>query len=151
MNSIIDEENVIKLMILEQEKSLDPKTQVGCVITNKKLQPLGFGHNRPPINWNSEIIFNWKEKHPYVIHAELSAISDAFSRGITKCELEKSSIMWVTLHPCNNCVKLAMEFGINEIRYFDNKHKEKKYTIDAIKLYNSCNDIILKKYHQKTD
>ena len=99
------------------KESKDPSTQVGACILSKDGRVISTGFNHNPINWDVNN-FPWRNdistigeentKYPYIIHAELDAIS--------KCnnlkELKDSTI-YVTLFPCVQCVKTLISFGIS--------------------------------------
>lgn len=61
--------------------------------------------------------FNRDDHHKfsenYEIHAETNAIAFAAENGISI----KDSIMYSTLHPCNNCLKMICNSGIKKIFY----------------------------------
>ena len=63
--------------------------------------------------------FNRNEHHKFSenfeIHAETNAIIFAAENGISI----KDSIMYSTLHPCNNCLKMICNSGIKKIIYDD--------------------------------
>src|SRR5690606_6762668 len=70
--------------------------------------------------------FNWSKegefcdtKYPYVVHAEANAILNATS------DLS-NSILYVTLFPCNECMKLIVQSGIKEIVYMSDKDNGKE-------------------------
>ena len=100
------------------KKSLDPSTQVGaCIVKNGVI--ISVGYNRPPKKWDKDK-FPWgrdvekngreNTKYPYIIHAEMDAIS--------KCKVfVPGSTLYVTLFPCSECAKLISAFDIKEVVY----------------------------------
>ena len=56
-------------------------------------------------------------KYAYVVHAELNAILNA-TTPLKGCSL------YVTLYPCNECVKSIIQSGIAEIIFEDNSGRE---------------------------
>jgi dCMP deaminase len=118
-------------------RSKDPKTQVGACIVNHDKRIVGIGYNGMPqgcddhsFPWNSEGDF-LDTKYPFVVHAEANAILNATQN------LNGSSI-YVTLFPCNECTKLIVQSGIQEIVYESNKYQESKEHQAAIKMLKAA-------------
>ena len=109
--------------------------KVGAVIV-KDGRILSTGINGTPAGYkNCEDIFNesnfQREKHhefseTFEIHAETNAILFAARNGIN---ISESSI-YITLHPCKNCLKMLINAGIKKIYY------NEEYD-----LFNDCSDI----------
>ena len=101
-------------------QSLDPSTQVGAILIKDGVI-ISVGYNRPPEKWDKEK-FPWgrdiekvgreNTKYPYIIHAEL----DAISRCKTSVE---GATLYVTLFPCSECAKILSAFKIKEVVYKD--------------------------------
>ncbi len=119
-NTLKHELVAMKIALLSSLQSKDPSTQVGaCIEKNNKIVSTGFNHN--PFKWNSNE-FPWRNdisnigeentKYPYVIHAELDAISKCSDMSL----LDDSTI-YVTLFPCIQCAKLIVSFGIKKVVY----------------------------------
>ena len=111
----------MKIALICAKESKDPSTQVGACIVDEDERIISTGFNHNPINWDSSN-FPWRNdvekiglentKYPYVIHAELDAIS--------KCNDIKSlsnSTIYVTLFPCKECAKAIVSFGIKKVVY----------------------------------
>jgi dCMP deaminase len=118
-------------------RSKDPKTQVGACIVNHDRRIVGIGYNGMPqgcddhaFPWNSEGDF-LDTKYPFVVHAEANAILNATQN------LNGSSI-YVTLFPCNECTKLIIQSGIQEIVYESNKYQESKEHQAAIQMLKAA-------------
>jgi len=91
------------------KRSDDPKTKVGAVLVkNNSIIGTGF-------NYKLNIDFDWNDKHKYMIHAELAAIANA------NCSCKGADI-YITLSPCNECIKLLIAHGIKTIYYKDEYH-----------------------------
>ena len=121
-------------------RSKDPSTQVGACIINEEGRLLSAGYNGTPNQWADEI-FPWGKdaeeentKYPYVIHAEMNAISNF--HGL-KSDL-RNSTMYVTLFPCTNCAKLIIQMGITKVVYLTDDRKESLDNICAKRLLDSC-------------
>lgn len=104
------------------KRSADPKTQVGAVLVKDNLI-LGIGYNGAPKNFKLSFDWNTTEKYKYVIHAEMNAIANSRRSGI---DLYGSSL-YVTHSPCNECIKLIVQFGIKKV-YYKNKYKNFELT-----------------------
>ncbi len=119
-------------------RSKDPNTQVGACIVNAEFRIVGIGYNGMPkgaddslFPWGSEGSF-LDTKYPYVVHAEANAILNA-------TQSLKGSKVYVTLFPCNECTKLIIQSGINEIVYEDDKYQDTKEHQAAIKMLTAAN------------
>jgi dCMP deaminase len=106
---------------LSSLRSKDDSSQVGACIVNTKNRIVGIGDNGMPIGCEDDQ-FPWERegdfldtKYPYVVHAEPNAILNA------TVPLDHSKI-YVTLFPCNECVKLIIQSGIKEIIYLSDKY-----------------------------
>lgn len=119
-NTLKKELIAMKMALISSLESKDPSTQVGaCIEKNNKIISTGFNHN--PVGWDSSE-FPWgrdvktigeeNTKYPYVIHAELDAISKCSNRN----ELDGATI-YVTLFPCIQCAKTIVAFGIKKVIY----------------------------------
>ena len=110
---------------LSAKRSKDPNTQVGCCIVNNDKRIVAVGYNGLPRNCDdNDFPWNCREgalqdtKYAYVVHAELNAILNA-TTPLTGCTL------YVTLFPCNECMKAIIQAGIKEVVYEDNKYDGK--------------------------
>ena len=119
--------------------------KVGCLIV-KDGRIISTGYNGTSAGFtNCDDIFTLydskcdREKHhefseKFEIHAELNAILNAAKNGIAI----NNSILYCTLHPCYNCLKMICNSGINTIIYryeydkFENNEEIKK-------MLNLCN------------
>ncbi|WP_025724685.1 deoxycytidylate deaminase [Acholeplasma granularum] len=106
-------------------RSKDPNTQVGACIINQDKRIVAIGYNGLPIGMSDDE-FHWEKnqdysnsKYAYVVHAEANAILNATSNL-------KNSTLYVTLFPCNECMKLLVQAGIKEIVYMSDKDKGKE-------------------------
>lgn len=120
------DEYFMGIAILSSYRSKDPSTQVGACIVSRDNRILSIGYNGAP-NGFDDSDFPWdregeylETKYPFVCHAELNAISNF--RGNTK-DLEGAK-MYVTLFPCNECTKLIIQNGIEEVVYLSDKYKD---------------------------
>ena len=106
---------------LSSKRSKDPSRQVGaCIVDTKTNIITSVGYNGFPIGisdddlpWGKSAADANYTKYPYVCHAEMNAIVNNNSRDL------RGTAMYVTLFPCVNCIKLAIQSGIKEIIYKD--------------------------------
>ena len=118
------DEYFMGIALLSAMRSKDPSTQVGACIVNQFNKIVGIGYNGFPIGCDDDAL-PWGKtsdstndtKYPYVVHAEANAILNS-----TK-DLHGSRI-YVALFPCNECTKLIIQSGINEIIYLSDKYKD---------------------------
>ena len=112
------------------KESKDPSTQVGACITSSDDRVISTGFNHNPVEWNEDF-FPWgndaktigeeNTKYPYIIHAEV----DAISKCSNKNEI-KDGTLYVTLFPCINCAKQIILHEIKKVVY-----TEYRDTLDA--------------------
>lgn len=94
------------------QRSADPHTQVGAVLVKNNCV-IGVGYNGEPKGFHFDFDWNSPEKYPYVIHAEMNAISNANRNGVD-CN---GADIYLTLSPCHDCIKLLIQHGINNVYY----------------------------------
>lgn len=125
--------------------------QVGAVIV-KNDRIISMGYNGTPKGFkNCDEVFdkNNFERHEhhtwsniYEIHAEMNAILFSAKNGI---EINGCS-MYVTLKPCDQCLKNLIHSGISKIIYLD----EYDMSCENNELYNFIADRIeIEKFHYK--
>ena len=125
---------------LSAMRSKDPSTQVGACIVSKDNRILSIGYNGAPNGFHDDN-FPWDRegepmdtKYFYVCHGEMNAIMNY--RG-NKRDLEGSKI-YVDLFPCNECAKLIIQAGIEEVIYLSDKYKDKDLFRASKKLFDAC-------------
>ena len=123
------DEYFMAVALLSAQRSKDPHTQVGACIVNDQDRIVGVGYNGLPrgcsdddMPWGRDGNF-LESKYAYVCHAELNAVLNAISTDLRQCRI------YVTLFPCNECVKVIMQSGIREIIYLSDKYRDS----DAVK------------------
>ena len=124
---------------LSAKRSKDPNTQVGCCIINQDKRIVAVGYNGMPRNCEDED-FPWnvregrlhETKYAYVVHAELNAILNA-TTSLKDC------VLYVTLFPCNECMKSIIQSGIKEIVYEDNKYEGVDFDLASKKMQQAAN------------
>ena len=94
------------------QRSADPHTQVGAVLVKNNCV-IGVGYNDEPKGFHFDFDWNSPEKYPYVIHAEMNAISNANRNGVD-CN---GADIYLTLSPCHDCIKLLIQHGIKNVYY----------------------------------
>ena len=124
---------------LSAKRSKDPNTQVGCCIVNEEKRIVAVGYNGMPRGCKDEE-FPWANrtgalqdtKYAYVVHAELNAILNA-TTSLKGCTL------YVTLFPCNECMKSIIQSGIKEVVYEDNKYEGFDFDLASRKMQQAAN------------
>lgn len=118
-------------------RSKDPSTQVGACIINEDKRIIAIGYNGLPKGLDDNT-FNWSKdgkysetKYPYVVHAEANAILNATTSL-------KNSTLYVTLFPCNECMKLIVQAGIKEIVFMSDKDRGKESHYASTQMMNKA-------------
>lgn len=90
--------------------SKDPRTKVGAVLVNDTNQVLSLGFNGFPrgVRDLEERYLDRPTKSLFVAHAERNALDNCFTDT-------KGSTLYVTMPPCNECVKSIIQKGIKRI------------------------------------
>lgn len=116
------DEYFMAVALLSAQRSKDPNTQVGACVANKHNKIVGVGYNGFPLGcsddelpWAREGTF-LETKYPFVCHAELNAVLNAISTDLRECRI------YVGLFPCNECTKVIIQAGIEEIIYLSDKY-----------------------------
>ncbi|MGA1196866.1 MAG: deoxycytidylate deaminase [Candidatus Latescibacterota bacterium] len=132
------DEYFMGVALLSAQRSKDPNTQVGACIINEKKKIVGMGYNGLPIGCDDDH-FPWardgdflETKYPYVCHAELNAIINKISADLDKCTV------YVTLFPCNECAKVLIQSGIQEVIFLANKYPDSDSVKAARKMFDSA-------------
>lgn len=96
------------------QKSLDPSTKHGCIVTDFEHTPLSMGYNSPPRNClDEEIPLTRPDKYPYMVHSEENAIINAARNGVSL----KGSTFYITGYPCSRCFRMMANVGAVKIVY----------------------------------
>ncbi|VEU60640.1 Deoxycytidylate deaminase [Mycoplasmopsis bovigenitalium] len=119
-------------------RSKDPSTQVGACIIDNDHKVVGLGYNGMPKGIDE--IFPWDRsadttkdtKYPYVVHAEVNAIINAFGKT-------KNGTIFTSLYPCSNCAKTIVQAGISKVIYESDKYHDTEDGEIARKILQSCN------------
>jgi dCMP deaminase len=124
--------NIAKMIAL---KSKDTKRQVGAILVSQiDNRILSTGYNGLPANINDNIDWNDRELvHSLIIHAEMNCILYANNKY-------ENSILYSTLSPCKDCIKIIAAAKIKKIIYLD-EYKDleiskvlcKKFNIELVK------------------
>lgn len=120
------------LALVAADRSPDPNTQVGAIVVDKKnrIRRTGYNGVAPQINPN---LIDWSRKaddpcctkYPFVLHAEENAC-DGDLRGC---------ILFVTMHPCNECAKDILKAGITKVVYLENPYEGTWSNRAAVKMF----------------
>merc|ERR1711907_708713 len=108
---------------LSAMRSKDPSTQVGACIVNSQNRIVGIGYNGFPagchddeLPWAREAANPLETKYMYVCHAEMNAILNRIANDTRGCRI------YVDLFPCNECAKLIIQSGIQEVIFLSDKY-----------------------------
>jgi len=99
------------------KRSLDPNTQVGCVIINKRNKIIATGYNSyPPGCDDRNLPHTRPDKYNVMVHAEEAAICSAAELGtsISGCTI------YVPFEPCVRCARMLISAGIKKVKVFGN-------------------------------
>ena len=105
------------------QRSKDPNTINGACLVNKDNLIIGIGYNGFPRGCSDDNLPWAREgdfcdlKYPYVVHAEENAILNCSSDT-------KEAKLYCTLFPCNECCKVLIQKGINEVIYDSDKYHD---------------------------
>jgi len=132
------------------QRSPDPNTQVGAIVVDKSNRIISTGYNGTPrgiepaiLPWDRSAANPLDTKYPYVVHAELNAILNCVHRP-------EDCVVYVTLHPCNECAKAIIQSGITSVVYLDVHPSDSWQFQAAAKLLNSAN-ISLVRYTRREE
>jgi len=148
------DETFMQICKVISRRSKDPNTQNGACLVNKKNILVGLGYNGFPRGCSDDKL-PWKreggfcdKKYAFVVHAEENAILN------TNADIEGARL-YCTLFPCNECAKIIIQKGIEEIIYESDKYhnedvwKASRKMLDLARVkyrqYVSKNDLIFKK------
>ncbi|CAH0547871.1 unnamed protein product [Brassicogethes aeneus] len=112
------------LACVTAKRSDDPVTKVGACIVNENGIIVGVGYNDMPAgcdNW-AKSTGALEHKKNYVCHAEFNAYINKTCADVKNCKI------YVTLFPCNECAKIIIKSGIQEVIYLSDKRCDKLYT-----------------------
>eukprot|EP00892_Ulva_mutabilis_P005394 jgi/Ulvmu1/3226/UM015_0267.1 len=121
------------IAILSSLRSKDPSKQVGACIVGKNKIIEGIGYNGFPRGCDDSHL-PWAKrsnngllgtKYPYVVHAEANALLNT-----NRSDVRGSSI-YVTMTPCNECAKLLIQAGIQEVIYMEGKDVSENHVAHA--------------------
>lgn len=113
------------IAFLTAKRSKDPNTQVGACIVDQNKCIIGLGYNGFPrgcsddhLPWARQADSQLHTKYPFVCHAEVNAILNKCSASV------KGATLYVALFPCNECAKLIIQAGIQEVVYTSDKYHD---------------------------
>lgn len=121
------DEYFLNICEIIKTRSKDIKTQVGCALVSiKDKRILSTGYNGLKSGCSDNI--DWKDRdlvHSLVVHAECNALI------YNTCPNEES-ILYCTMSPCKNCIKLIASCNVKKIIF-------KKAYKDACEVQKICN------------
>ena len=90
------------------------RKQVGALIVKDRMI-ISDGYNGTPSGFENCCEDEAGKTHWYVLHAEANAIL----KLATSTQSAKDATLYLTLSPCRDCSKLAMQAGIKKVVYMD--------------------------------
>lgn len=118
------DEYFMAVALLSAQRSKDPNTQVGACVASSNNKIVGVGYNGFPWGCSDDVLPWAREgtyldtKYPYVCHAELNAVLNSTATNLKGCRI------YVGLFPCNECTKVIIQSGIEEIIYLSDKYAD---------------------------
>ena len=123
------QEHFMKHAALVASNSKCVSKHVGAIIVkDDRIISIGYNGTPPDMPNCNEVFdennFNKQEHREWSIaneiHAEMNALMFAAKNGesVDGCD------MYVTLHPCNNCLKNITMSGIKNVYYFEDHHMD---------------------------
>lgn len=118
-----DEFYITMAWLLAQLRSKEPKTRVGCIITDSKHHILTTGYNGTPRGVDdANMVYNNDHSYPVqytkdscVIHAECNALYNFV--GVSQ-NLQNATL-YSTLFPCMDCSKAIVSHGIGRVVFME--------------------------------
>lgn len=92
------------------EKSSDPSSKVGCVLTESNYTPISYGWNQHP-KYSTGLPWSRPEKYGYVVHAEMDALLSVGKRGLS------GGMAFLTDAPCESCLRHLIHVGVGRVVY----------------------------------
>ena len=129
----------MSIAVIASLRSVDPNSKVGSVIVSPENKILGVGYNGFVTGIDESKLSlsrdgTWlSSKYPYIVHSEVNAIVNSVVQSL------RSSRLYCTLFPCNDCTKILAQAGIKEIIYLSNKHEESDMYIASKRLLDLSN------------
>jgi len=140
------DEYFMSVALLSAQRSKDPSTQVGACVASPDNKIVGVGYNGFPWGCSDDELPWAREgeyldtKYPFVCHAELNAVLNSTAPDLKGCKI------YVGLFPCNECTKVIIQSGIEEIIYLSDKYADS----DSVKASKLMLNISGTKYRQFT-
>lgn len=140
------DEYFMAVALLSAQRSKDPNTQVGACVASSNNKIVGVGYNGFPWGCSDDVLPWAREgayldtKYPYVCHAELNAVLNSTATNLKGCRI------YVGLFPCNECTKVIIQSGIEEIIYLSDKYADS----DSVKASKLMLDTSNTKYRRFT-
>jgi dCMP deaminase len=116
------------------EWSKDPSTRTGAVVVDGHRRILSLGYNGFPVGVrDDERLTDREAKYRLIVHADLNAIYTAARLGLSLV----GATMYLTGHPCNECMKGIIQVGIRRVAWpadnpFENDPATRERWADAL-------------------
>lgn len=143
------DEMFVRMAHLVAQKSKDPSTKVGCVITSPDYVVRSTGFNGFARKVREDIESRWErpEKYLWICHAEANAVFNAAREGVSL----KGSTAYLNFEPCpcGECANALIQSGVIKIigpeRPFVGKGNGVNYhtSVGSLKLYEAMIETII--------
>lgn len=92
--------------------SLDPSTQVGCILVRDK-RVISTGYNGFPKNISDDLnrLIDREKKYEITVHAEVNAVTTAALHGVST----EGASAYITFSPCSRCAAVLINAGITAV------------------------------------
>ncbi len=102
------------LAFVVSQRSLDPDTKHGTIVTHRDNTILSTGYNSPPRGCiDQNVPLTRPAKYMWFVHSESAAIVNAARHGIAL----KDSTFYITGHPCEICFREIINVGAKKVIY----------------------------------
>lgn len=111
-------------------RSKDPKTKVGCVLTDLNNHIVGTGYNgMPKLMLETPNLWERPTKYAHVIHAEENAIDHSTN-------INSAYSMYCTLFPCLKCMNKIIEETNISVIYYKTEYQDSELSMKLAAEYN---------------
>lgn len=123
------------LCFIINQRSYDPTTKNGCIVTDHENTVLSIGYNSPPRSCDeNKVSLERPDKYDWMVHSEEAAIINAARSGVSL----KNSIFYVTGKPCVRCLRGIINCGASKLVYgplqaVGNHHTNFEKIVDSYK------------------
>lgn len=111
---------------MKLKSSNDPVRQVDAFLVIGETIYVGI-NEIPEITISNPIWHNREAIRILATHAEVNAVRAALAAGVTDFS---QSILYVSLHPCDQCMRMIQALGISQV-YYNEDYIPSRSTVDV--------------------